>query len=93
MRGWFYILRINSGGLYIGSTTNLQKRAKEHIGGEGGRTTYLDPPEALVYFEEFETIEEARKREEQVKRWTRAKKEALISGDKETLKMLARRQT
>ncbi len=92
MPAWFYILRLISGGLYTGSTTNLPKRTKEHFSGKGSRTTSLDPPVALVYSEELPKIEEARTREAQVKDWTRAKKEALIRGDVETLRKLAMRR-
>ncbi len=92
MPGWFYILRLTSGGLYTGSTTNLPKRTTEHFSGEGSRTTSLDPPIALVYSEQYPTIEEARAREAHVKGWTRAKKEALIRGDVETLRELAKRR-
>jgi predicted GIY-YIG superfamily endonuclease len=45
-----------------------------------------------VYDERFETIEEAEKREYQIKHWKRAKKEALICGDMKSLKSLARRR-
>jgi predicted GIY-YIG superfamily endonuclease len=42
----------------------------------------------LVYAEEHSSLEVARAREQQLKRWTRAKKEALIAGDLRTLKRL-----
>jgi predicted GIY-YIG superfamily endonuclease len=44
----------------------------------------------MVYSEEYETFGEARRRKAQVKRWSRAKKEALISGDLVTLRKLAK---
>ena len=89
MPGWFYILRLKSGNLYVGSTTNLDQRCKEHFAGKACRTTALDPPTSLVYSEKFETFSEARKRESQVKRWSRPKKEALVSGDLAKLQNLA----
>jgi putative endonuclease len=48
---------------------------------------------ALVYREKLENFAKARAREAQLKRWTRAKKEALIIGDMKTLKALSRCRT
>ena len=92
MPACFYILRLESGRLYPGVTKDLQRRYAEHIAGTGCRTTKLDPPAALVYSEQFPTFAAARRREAQVKRWTRAKKEALVAGDKAKLKQLAKRR-
>jgi len=89
MPSWFYILRLSSDSLYLGSTTDLDKRFNEHCTGKGGRTTTLDPPVALVYHEEYPTFGDAREREMQIKRWSRAKKEALVTGDKTSLQRLA----
>jgi len=90
MPAWFYILRLKSGSLYPGATADLRQRYEEHRTKRAGRTTTLDPPISLVYSEEYETFSEARRREAQVKRWSRAKKEALISGDLATLRNLAK---
>ena len=90
MTAWTYILRLKSGQLYIGSTTNLDRRYAEHDAGHGGRTTKLDPPLKLIYSESFPTFSEARKREAQIKRWTRAKKEALVTGDMVKLRNLSK---
>jgi len=90
MPAWFYILRLRSGGLYPGVTKNLEERCKDHCSGKACRTTKFDPPVALVYSESFESFPEARKREVQIKRWSRAKKEALVVGDLATLRKLAR---
>jgi predicted GIY-YIG superfamily endonuclease len=92
MPAWFYILRLKSGALYIGATTELNQRYKDHCSGKACRTTSLDPPIALLYSEELETFSDARKREAQVKRWSRGKREALASGDFETLHQLAKRR-
>jgi putative endonuclease len=90
MTAWFYILRLKSGQLYIGSTANLDQRYKDHCSGTACRTTQLDPPVDLVYSEEVDTFSEARKREAQIKRWSRAKKEALVLGDLINLKDLSK---
>jgi len=85
MSAWFYILRLKSGALYIGATTDLNQRYKDHCSGKACRTTSLHPPVALLYSEELETFSDARRREAQVKRWSRGKRGALASGDLETL--------
>jgi len=90
MPAWFYILRLRSGALYPGATKNLEERYKAHTAGQGGRTTKLDPPLKLVYSESFPTFSEARKREAQIKRWTRAKKEALVAGNMSELPNLSK---
>lgn len=79
-----------SGGLYIGATTDLNQRYKDHCSGKASQTTKLDPPVALLYSEGFETFSEARKRETQIKRWSRSKKEALVAGDLSRLRELSR---
>ncbi len=90
MAAWCYILRLKSGKLYIGATTDLKIRYQDHLSGKACQTTKFDPPVGLVYSETFEFFSEARKREAQVKRWSRAKKEALVSGDFSTLRKLAK---
>ena len=58
-----YVLRsIKNGRFYYGSTNNLERRLKEHNSGESKYTRHTRPFE-LVYFEEFEILKEARKRE------------------------------
>jgi predicted GIY-YIG superfamily endonuclease len=92
MPAWFYIVRLQSTHLYNGSTRSLEKRIKEHFSGRACRTTKIDPPISVVYFEELSSYKEAFRREHLVKRWTRAKKEALISGDLVQLRKLAKRK-
>ena len=90
MAAWLYVLRLRSGMFYAGATTDLDRRYEDHVRGIACRTTAVDPPAALVYSEEQRTLADARRREAQVKRWSRAKKEALFAGDKAALKQLAR---
>ena len=93
MSAWFYILRLQSGILYPGATTNLNQRYADHLAGTACRTTKLDPLCQLVYPEAFATFSEARNREAQVKRWTRLKKEALVAGHVVKLKPRAKRRS
>ncbi len=92
MTSWVYILRLRSGSLYIGACRDLRHRFGQHLRGEGSRQTSLDPPVAIAYAEEHTNFVTARRREAQLKRWSRAKKEALIAGDLAQLHALARRR-
>ncbi|MGN0985643.1 MAG: GIY-YIG nuclease family protein [Candidatus Enterenecus sp.] len=75
-----YILRCGDGSLYTGWTNDLAKRLATHSAGKGGKYTRSRLPVELVYYEEYETKEEAMAREWAVKRLTRAEKLALIGG-------------
>jgi len=90
MTAWLYILRLQSGALYIGATTNLEERYQAHHNRLGGKTTSLDPPVSIVYSEKHESFSSARRREAQIKRWSRAKKEALVAGDLDKLRALSK---
>ena len=87
---YFYILRCSNNSLYCGQTNNLQRRVHEHNFDKNKSAKYLraKKPVVLVYFEELSTLQEAMKRELQIKKWTRAKKEALIKKDLALLKSL-----
>ena len=89
MSAHLYILRLKSGQLYVGATTDLDRRWREHVSGEACRTTRLDPPLAIAYTEELPTFSAARGREAQIKRWSRAKREALVARDLDALQRLA----
>ena len=84
-----YILQCADGYYYVGSTTNLEKCLQEHQAGLGGKFTSQHLPVRLVYKEEFSSIELAFARERQLHGWSRAKKEALISGNHSSLRSLS----
>lgn len=73
-----YILKCNDDTLYTGWTNNLEKRIKDHNDGKGAKYTKTRRPVELVYHEEFETKEEAMKREYAIKQLTRTQKILLI---------------
>ena len=75
-----YILKCSDGTLYTGWTNNLDKRLKEHNAGQGAKYTRGRRPVKLVYFEAYDTKQEAMQREFQIKKLTRKEKEALIEG-------------
>jgi putative endonuclease len=92
MKGYMYILECAGGWYYVGSTTELKLRIEEHQSGLGSNFTAKHLPVKLVYFEEFEHVEEAFRREKQVQGWSRKKKEALIYGHKRDLPILSQCQ-
>jgi putative endonuclease len=81
-----YILRCADGSYYVGKTDDLRTRLDEHQSGVGADYTALRRPVEMVYAEDHSTIRSAKHRELQVKRWSRAKKEALIAHDLKLLK-------
>lgn len=83
-----YILRCADGAFYVGETNDLGFRLERHQEGSASRFTASRRPVAMVYAEEYPDRMSALARERQIKRWTRAKKEALIAGDLERLKRL-----
>ncbi|MBO7476465.1 MAG: GIY-YIG nuclease family protein [Salinivirgaceae bacterium] len=90
MKGYMYILLCNDGSYYTGSTNDLERRMEEHFSGQGSNHTKKHPPVKLLYYEEFQRIDEAFYREKQVQGWSRKKKEALINGQYEKLPELAK---
>ncbi len=90
MSYFVYILRTSSGTLYIGQTNNLEKRLKEHKKKSSKSAKYIRYFSGfnLAYSEKYPTRKEAMKREAQLKKWPKTKKEALIKGNLELLKRL-----
>jgi putative endonuclease len=84
-----YILRNSQNKLYIGQTVCQVDRERRHQYGIGATFTAQNKHDfKIVYSEEFDTRAEAVQRERQLKRWSRAKKEALIAKNIELLKKL-----
>lgn len=73
-----YILRCADGTLYSGWTNDLEKRLAAHNAGKGGKYTRARLPVELVYFESFESKNEAMSREAQFKQLSREQKLKLI---------------
>ena len=87
-----YILRCADGSFYVGCTTDVRTRERVHNEGFAAEYTARRRPVRMVYSEAHESWSAARKRETQIKHWTRAKKRALIDGDRERLHTLAKRR-
>jgi predicted GIY-YIG superfamily endonuclease len=86
-----YMLRCSDGTYYVGHTDELERRLAEHETGATGGYTATRRPIQLVWFEEFPTREEAKVVEVQLKKWSRRKKEALIAGRMDELRLAARK--
>ena len=82
------MVRCSDNSLYCGQTNNLENRIKEHNSSKtrSARYTKIRRPVSLAYFEKLETLQLAMKREWQVKKWSKKKKEALVAGNLELLK-------
>lgn len=89
---YVYILRCADDSYYVGYAEDLQKRLKAHSEGRASPYTAKRLPVDPLYSEKHESIESARLRELQIKRWTRKKKEALISGDMQEIKKLSKKR-
>lgn len=78
MAYFVYILECSDKTFYIGCTNNLDKRLKEHNHSKrGAHYTKLRRPVKLLYKEEYQTLLDARRREQEIKSWRRERKERL----------------
>ncbi|MFQ6986133.1 MAG: GIY-YIG nuclease family protein [Clostridia bacterium] len=76
------MLKCSDGTLYTGWTNDLEKRVEAHNSGKGAKYTKARRPVELAYYEEFETKEQAMKREYAIKQLGRKEKQKLIAGKK-----------
>lgn len=88
-----YILLSADGAFYVGHTEDLEQRLATHNAGKGAAFTAARRPVSLAYAEPQASKAGAVAREIQLKKWSRAKKLALISSDSASLHRLARRRT
>ena len=79
MSAYTYLLRCSDGTLYCGWTDNIEKRLAAHNSGKASKYTRSRLPVKLVYFETFETKQEAMSREARIKRLSRREKLALVN--------------
>src|SRR5690242_704994 len=89
MSFWVYILGCADNSYYTGHTDNLELRLARHQSGEIEGYTRTRLRVKLLFCEEFPTREEALAREQQIKGWSRRKKEALIRKDWQEISRLA----
>ncbi len=87
-----YIIKCSDSTYYTGITSNLQKRIFEHQKGKYIESyTYKRRPLELVYYAEFNQVGLAIDWEKRIKKWSRAKKEALINNEYQKLPNLAKK--
>ncbi|MEZ4796339.1 MAG: GIY-YIG nuclease family protein [Flavobacteriaceae bacterium] len=85
-----YILKCSDNSYYTGITNDINKRFSEHKSGKQPNCyTFNKRPLELVFHETFNDVLQAIYFEKKIKKWTIAKKEALINGDFDMLKILA----
>jgi putative endonuclease len=88
---YVYMLLCADNSYYIGVTNNLERRVGEHQSGWNPACyTHERRPVRLVYSTDFQRIEQAISWEKQIKGWSRSKKAALVAGDWQRIKSLAR---
>ncbi|WP_022766088.1 GIY-YIG nuclease family protein [Butyrivibrio sp. XPD2006] len=78
MKHYAYIVECADGTYYCGYTNDLEKRIETHNRGKGAKYTKPRLPVVLVYYEEFDSKEEAMSREWHLKQLSHAQKKALI---------------
>jgi len=91
-QSYVYILKCIDNTYYTGVTSNLEQRFFQHESGfYPDCYTFKRRPIELVFYAEFTDINLAIEKEKQIKKWSRVKKEALISGNYEGLINLAKK--
>jgi len=80
-----YVLECCDGSLYTGWTTDPARRLRDHNAGRGSRYTRARRPVRLVHLEELGDRASAMKREREIKRLSRARKDRLVAGADQNL--------
>lgn len=75
---YIYIVECKDKTLYTGYTNDLDKRIKTHNQKKGAKYTRGRTPVTLKYYEEFDNKADAMKRESQIKKLKRVKKQLLF---------------
>jgi putative endonuclease len=90
---YVYILECADKTFYTGITSNLGKRLESHQSGTyKGSYTSTRRPVKLVFHCEFTDPNMAIETEKQIKKWSQAKKKALIAGENDKLPNLAKKR-
>jgi putative endonuclease len=87
---YVYILRCSDKSLYVGITSDLERRVDEHNDGKlTNAYTYKRIPVVLEWYQDFTEPNQAIYFEKKLKGWSKQKKEALIKGDFDMIETLA----
>ena len=76
---YVYMIKNQWNDLYVGVTDNPERRLSEHNQKRGAGYTKRQCMFEIVFLEEYETLAECRKREIQIKKWRRDKKDVLVA--------------
>jgi len=91
-QSFIYILKCADDSYYTGVTSKLEQRMFQHNSGFFPDCyTFNKRPLELVFYAEFTDINLAIEKEKQIKKWSRAKKEALINEEYDKLPNLAKK--
>ena len=83
MQYFVYIVECSDKSFYVGCTNNLERRLEQHNNSKwGAHYTKLRRPTVLKHSETFSELKMARRREAEIKGWTRQKKLDLIQFDR-----------
>jgi len=81
MEFFVYLVRCSDNSLYCGFTNDLKKRIHDHnFSDRGAKYTKKKRPVKLVYFQKLETKSLALKKEIEIKKLSKQKKEELVRG-------------
>ncbi|MCA9386496.1 GIY-YIG nuclease family protein [Candidatus Dojkabacteria bacterium] len=90
---YVYILLCSDSTYYVGVTNNLDRRISEHnLGINKESYTHTRRPVRLVWFGDFNNINNAIAFEKQIKKWSKKKKESLINNDWHTISKLSKKK-
>jgi predicted GIY-YIG superfamily endonuclease len=89
---YVYILKCSDNSYYVGHTDDIEKRISEHTLNEYDCYTSTRLPIEVVFVQPFGARDEALVAEQQIKKWSRQKKEALIAGNWEKVSALAKKK-
>ncbi|MFC6861214.1 GIY-YIG nuclease family protein [Zunongwangia atlantica] len=87
---YVYILKCSDSSFYTGITNNLNARLQQHQSGFNKNAyTFKRRPVKLEFYQKFKDVLQAIYFEKKIKKWSRAKKQALILGDWDMIQILA----
>ena len=79
---YVYILLCNDDTLYVGVTSDIDRRVTEHNAGKYPEAyTHSRRPVTLAFYQDFTNPNQAIEFEKKIKKWSRLKKQALIDGN------------
>lgn len=88
---YVYIVKCSDNSYYTGYTNDLARRINEHnVGLNPASYTYTRKPVELVFYYEFNDVNQAIQFEKQIKGWSRKKKEAIINDNWDLLPELSK---